>query len=282
MSVLKAKAILLGVLVAVDFTLLRGFLPFLLISSSSPASSRPMMPLGMIVFGIAANLLAGYVAGRVAKREEVMHAAVVGAIVLGFGVVLEFLTRWILPVSQTHSWPSGRRLLGSLFQFAEIVIGGWLANRWNERSNVRPDGSGTRLESIGLAVLLAVPVIAGVGHWAMLHSLQTKLSDARAKAHRTMLRSHVQQALRACRIYAARHDGHFPNDLRQLEEVYGADFALVTNRFDKVELVTTNATLTDASTTVLIRAKRADAEDYQVFGYADGRVETIETAAQAN
>ena len=73
-----------------------------------------------LIMGLGCTVLGGYVAGRVAKREEIRHGVVVAVMSLLLGLFLEFFP-------EPDSLPRWYALIGYLFIIPAGMAGGHLA-----------------------------------------------------------------------------------------------------------------------------------------------------------
>lgn len=133
---LRISAIVVGGLVDVGATLALGLAltfgySFYLASRDLPpreielavtaAFERSDVVLGTIVVGTAFTVLGGYVCGRLAGHSEVRHAAFLGIVLVGLGVLLNQLPENARPI-----WIDG---LGYLLTLVAAVVGGYWASR---------------------------------------------------------------------------------------------------------------------------------------------------------
>lgn len=79
--------------------------------------------LALIIIGAFCTALGGYVAGRLAKVEEVKHGALVGAASLIIGVLQAAMTAEEIPAPRSYE------LLGYLLAIPAGALGGYLAER---------------------------------------------------------------------------------------------------------------------------------------------------------
>ena len=90
--------------------------------------------LGALV-GIACTALGGFVAGRVAKQDEILHAGFVGLLSLSLGALVELLSR--------SAGGSGVPVWYQVFSYLAVVpaalAGGFLSSRRQPRTE--SDGS---------------------------------------------------------------------------------------------------------------------------------------------
>ena len=75
----------------------------------------------LLVIGALCTVLGGYVAGRLAKAEEVKHGALVGAVSLVLGALQSGMVGEETPIPQ---WV---QLLGYILAIPSGALGGWLA-----------------------------------------------------------------------------------------------------------------------------------------------------------
>jgi hypothetical protein len=119
------------------------------------------------------------------------------------------------------------------------------------------------MKRTGLNICFATTVIIGVAviywYWAgkEQHELQRR-------------RHQVTDVELACMMYADKHRGQFPRDLRDLREIYGQGHPFLARAVTELELVAPSAHTTDDPDAVLIREKTADAKGRRMFSYVDG------------
>jgi hypothetical protein len=118
--------------------------------------------------------------------------------------------------------------------------------------------------SIGL--VLAVAVGATVIYWFAVGRERHELGRRRHQ---------VTDVELACHMYAVKHGGQFPRDLRELTEVYGEGSAFLVRALVELELVAPGAHSTDNSDGILIQERTADAKGRRMVGYIDGRFSAV-------
>ena len=74
----------------------------------------------------------------------------------------------------------------------------------------------------------------------------------------------------ACRMYADKHGGNFPCELRDLSEIYRKSPSFFARALAELELAEPCAHITNDPNAVLILERSADANGQCVFGYFDG------------
>lgn len=137
-------------------------------------------------------------------------------------------------------------------------------------------GARMKQEFIGAVVGVALVGAAAFGYWRYEQYLLGQLESAKERARLSTRYSEMKEILLACSMYAESHAGRFPGDLRQLTEVLGEDPPRFASALTNLELVATDARITNDPDTVLIRERMSDAKGRRVFGYIDGHSEVLD------
>jgi hypothetical protein len=119
--------------------------------------------------------------------------------------------------------------------------------------------------SIGLIIIVTIGAV--IVYW---------FAAGRERHELGRRRHQVTDVELACHMYAAKHGGQFPRDLRELAEGYGKDSAFFAKASAELELVAPGVRAnTNDDDTILIREKTADAKGRRMVGYIDGRFSAL-------
>ena len=117
-------------------------------------------------------------------------------------------------------------------------------------------------KALNVCILVAAAVGAVVIYWFAVGSERHELGRRRHQ---------VTDVEVACHMYANKHGGQFPQDLRELSEVYGQGSPFLARAVAELELVAPGTCATTDDEAILIREKTADAKGRRMVGYVEGR-----------
>ena len=122
---------------------------------------------------------------------------------------------------------------------------------------------GLRMKPKGLTVVLvtAGAVVVGAIYW---YAVGKERYELKRRGNQ------VKDVALACQIYAEKHGGHFPCDLRDLSEIYRQFPSFFARALAELELAEPCSHITNDTNAVLIQERTADVKGRVVFGYFDG------------
>ena len=120
-----------------------------------------------------------------------------------------------------------------------------------------------KLKGIIVFRVIAVSIAVGVIYWY-------------AERHERLRRvQQINDVALACQMYAEKHGGQFPCDLRDLSEIYRNAQPYFTRVLAELELLTPCGSTNDAPNTRLFRERKIDKYRQRLYSYVDGHCEGL-------